>query len=144
MRPPKRPKKFASADHKRQWEQETAAWQALNSKWLNTKTKSKVPDKPAKKVGKKTARVIIDPLVAQRLKESRAVKSKPDSVKGAVALKRSVMDPRSLAEEPPEVTQQTLAKSKSVMPIYNKGADQYVTNLEETLKTEGAKTRRPQ
>lgn len=142
MKKPKRPKKFASAEAKRLFDERQQSWEKLQTKWANMSLTSIVS--PSKKSKKPKTKVIVDPVVAERVKEARKVKSKRDTVKGAVALKRSVMDPRNLAKESPEVSEKTIAKSKSIMPIYNKGADQYVTDIAETLKTDGAKTRRPQ
>lgn len=145
MRKPKRPAKFASAEHKRQWEQQQRDWEALNNKWSNVSFHASVPtpDKPKKKKGKaKPNRVVLDPVIAARVEEAKRIKSKPDTVTGAVALKRSVMDPRSLANEAPEVVAQTQAKSQSLMPMYNKGPAQYVTP-DIDVTTIGAKSRRP-
>lgn len=136
MKQPKRPAKFKSAEHKRQFEADLAAWQKLNEKWKSVsgtpkkKSKVKVVDAKAKQV-------------TERVKEARALgKSKVDTVKGAVALKRSVMDERSLRNEKPEVVEATKAKSRALMPMYNKGPVQYVTP-DIDVTTIGSRSRRP-
>lgn len=45
-----------------------------------------------------------------------------------VAPVRSVMDPRTLAAERPEVREAILAKSQRIAPAFSKGAYQYVTD----------------
>jgi hypothetical protein len=55
--------------------------------------------------------------------------------------KRSIMDPRVLANEKPEVREAILAKSRRLMPLYNKGGYQYVTDGED-VTTLGSKSRR--
>jgi hypothetical protein len=136
----KKPKKFKSAEQKRQYEEQQQSWNKLKDKWSNATLKSTVQASAPKKA--KKTKVIIDEVVAKRVKEARKAKSKKDTVKGAVALKRSAMDPRSLAEESPEVAAQTKAKSESLMPMYNKGPAQYVTEGID-VKTIGSKSRRP-
>ena len=59
----------------------------------------------------------------------------------ACAVKRSPMDPRVLANEKPEVREAILAKSRRLMPLYNKGAVQYVTDGED-VTTLGSRSRR--
>lgn len=54
---------------------------------------------------------------------------------------RSVMDPRVLANEKPEVREAILAKSRRLMPLYNKGGYQYVTDGED-VTTLGSRSRR--
>ena len=55
--------------------------------------------------------------------------------------KRSIMDPRVLANEKPEVREAILAKSRRLMPLYNKGGYQYVTDGED-VTTLGSRSRR--
>jgi hypothetical protein len=55
--------------------------------------------------------------------------------------KRSIMDPRVLANEKPEVREAILAKSHRLMPLYNKGGYQYVTDGED-VTTLGTRSRR--
>jgi hypothetical protein len=56
-------------------------------------------------------------------------------------VKRSVMDPRELAKERPEVQEATLSKSQRIAPLYNKGGYQYVSD-EIDITTIGSKSRR--
>ena len=50
------------------------------------------------------------------------------------------MDPANLARESEETQQAILAKSKRIAPMFNKGADQYITE-ESDLTTLGRKIR---
>lgn len=59
----------------------------------------------------------------------------------ACTVKRSPMDPRVLANEKPEVREAILAKSRRLMPLYNKGGYQYVTDGED-VTTLGSRSRR--
>lgn len=59
----------------------------------------------------------------------------------ACTITRSPMDPRVLANEKPEVREAILAKSRRLMPLYNKGAVQYVTDGED-VTTLGSRSRR--
>ena len=61
-------------------------------------------------------------------------------VTGALG-KRSVMDPMSWRGESPEVIAATQAKAQRLMPLYNKGPVQYLTDGED-LTTVGSKSRR--
>lgn len=54
--------------------------------------------------------------------------------------RRSVMDPANLARESEETQQAIIAKSKRIAPMFNKGADQYITE-ESDLTTLGRKIR---
>lgn len=73
---------------------------------------------------------------------TNAVVSKETKIVGpADCAKRSVMDPRVLANEKPEVREAILAKSRRLMPLYNKGGYQYVTDGED-VSTLGARSRR--
>ena len=60
---------------------------------------------------------------------------------GDCTIKRSPMDPRVLANEKPEVREAILAKSRRLMPLYNKGGYQYVTDGED-VTTLGSRSRR--
>lgn len=56
----------------------------------------------------------------------KSIKSLPDS--GGIATVQSIMDPRNLAKESPEIREAILAKSQRIAPAYNKGAAQYITD----------------
>lgn len=123
--------KFKSKEAKQAYLEQTESWLALTAKW------EAVPK--LSHSSKKSVMLCSVPLREYRQND---IKSLPDSVKGAVSLKRSVMDPRSLANESPEVVAATLNKSKSIMPLYNKGADMYCPDVRNSLLNYGPKTRR--
>lgn len=57
------------------------------------------------------------------------------------SISRSVLDPRVLAIEKPETRNAIIAKSYRIMPLYNKGAHQYITDGED-VTTLGSRSRR--
>jgi hypothetical protein len=59
----------------------------------------------------------------------------------ACTVKRSILDKRDLALEKPEVRAAILAKSYRVMPLFNKGGYQFVTDGED-VTTLGSRSRR--
>jgi len=68
--------------------------------------------------------------------------SKETKIVGSgICAKHSIMDPRVLANEKPEVREAILAKSRRLMPLYNKGGYQYVTDGED-VTTLGSRSRR--
>jgi hypothetical protein len=64
------------------------------------------------------------------LEHIKSHRSKYRSAQGEsyVAPDRSVMDQRSLDNEPKHIREQIIAKSKRIAPAFSKGADQYITD----------------
>ena len=77
-----------------------------------------------------------------RINQSAQIVSEETKIVGPEACTvRSIMDPRVLATERPEVREAILAKSHRLMPLYNKGPYQFVTDGED-VSTLGARSRR--
>ena len=106
--------------------------QQLKAKELERRKQGKVKEQPYE----------LPSLAIPSERDHRKIPSLTTSIgSNDATLKRSVMDPRELAKERPEVQAATLSKSQRIAPLYNKGGYQYVSD-DIDITTIGSKSRR--
>jgi hypothetical protein len=125
--------KFRTAEQARRTRKLEQEWQELQKKWG-------VEAEERKRRRGLTAKAYQAPKLDYRGCNDPVIPSLDLKVTGALGT-RSVMDPMSWRNESPEVVAATLAKSQRLMPLYNKGPVQYLTDGED-ITTVGSKSRR--
>jgi hypothetical protein len=126
-------RKFQSAEQARLHRELNSDWQNLQQRWGVEKEAQR--QKRAMNSG-----VYQAPRANYRGADAPRIPSLDIAVTGALGT-RSIMDPMSWRGESPEVIAATQAKAQRLMPLYNKGPVQYLTDGED-LTTVGSKSRR--
>jgi hypothetical protein len=126
-------RKFQSAEQARLHRELNGDWQELKNRWG-------VADEDRRRQRAMNSTVYQAPRANYRGADTPRIPSLDIPVTGALG-KRSVMDPMSWRGESPEVVAATQAKAQRLMPLYNKGPVQYLTDGED-LTTVGSKSRR--
>jgi hypothetical protein len=126
-------RKFQSAEQARLYRELNGDWQELKNRWG-------VADEDRRRQRAMNSGVYQAPRANYRGADAPRIPSLDIAVTGALGT-RSVMDPMSWRGETAEVIAATQAKAQRLMPLYNKGPVQYLTDGED-LTTVGSKSRR--